>query len=150
MKNVFFAVILLALISSCKKEPVNTDPEYFSFGSAYGECIGNCANFFQIKDGQLFGDDMTYLVTPLVFTDTALPADKYELAKPLLDNFPAYLLDNPNQTFGCPDCADQGGIHIEMKKDGEVLSWHIDTNIDNQPAEIQAYIADLRSVLEQL
>lgn len=150
MKNLIGIALLMTLLISCKKETTKLDPEYFSFGTAYGECGGNCANFFQIRDGQLFPDDMDYLVSPLVFQDEALPSDKYELAKTLLDSFPTYFLDDPNQTYGCPDCADQGGIHIEMKKNGEVIYWHIDTIDSNQPEEVQDYIAELRSILDQL
>ena len=94
---------------------------------------------------------MDRLIIPLKFKNETLPVDKFNLAKKLLDKFPQYLLFNPNKTFGCPDCADQGGYYIEIKeKNGEVKNWHIDTDTSKQPAEIRAYIEDLRMLLGQL
>ncbi|MCX6334918.1 MAG: hypothetical protein NT092_11550 [Bacteroidia bacterium] len=141
---------LIFFVSFCKKDdPLDID--YFAFGTAYGECLGNCANFFMIKDNNLYADDMDYYSgSTLKFQNEPLPVEKYNLAKQLLDDFPGYLEDNPNVSFGCPDCADQGGIHIEIKEDGVVKSWHIDTFVTNQPDKIRDYIQEMLDVLEQL
>jgi hypothetical protein len=66
------------------------------------------------------------------------------------DNFPEYLLDNPGKTFGCPDCADQGSFHIEVKENGVLKFWHIDTDSNKQPAEIRSYMERMRVILSQL
>ena len=151
MKIKIVPIIALLLFSpSCIKENLG-NLEYFSFGNAYGFCQGNCASFFIIKDDNLYPDDMDYYFeSSLKFKPEALPIEKFNLAKKLIDNFPAYLIDNPNKTFGCPDCADQGGIHIETKEKGQIRRWHFDTVISKLPAEIQDYVQEISVVIEQL
>jgi uncharacterized protein YlaI len=143
-------VISISLFSSCSKE-TSFDFDYFAFGTAYGECLGNCAKFFQIKDNKLYADDMDYYFnSDLKFLNEPLPAEKYNQAKKLIEDFPDYLKNNPNKTFGCPDCADQGGIHIEIKNNDRIEYWHIDTDLNNQPTEIKDYIQEMLLILEQL
>ena len=158
MKHLAFILLVTLMFASCKKENNgngqgcgnNNNFESFAFGTAYGECAGNCATFYSISNKKIFPDDMQYYTGQLVFKTTALTNDKYLLAKQLIDNFPAYLKNNPDQTFGCPDCHDQGGIHIETKENGIVKTWHIDNEIDKQPIQIRAYIQQLLAVLGQI
>ncbi len=143
-------IISFLFISSCTRESLD-NPEYFSFGEAYGFCQGNCATFFQIKDNMIYPDDIDrYVDTNLKFKTEALGADKYNLAKQLIENFPSYLTNNPDQTFGCPDCADQGGIHIEIKEDGQIKRWHFDTKISLLPAAIRDYVQEVSAVIGAL
>jgi hypothetical protein len=140
---------LILVLSFCKKEePINF--EYFAFGTAYGECMGNCAKFFLIKDNNLYPDEMDYYTSSNIhFQSVALSKEKYNLAKELMENFPKYLKDNPNKTFGCPDCYDQGGIHIVIKENDQTLTWDIDTNLADQPIEIQPYVQEILNILRQ-
>lgn len=150
MKTKIVPVLGLLLLSlSCTKDNLE-DLDYFSFGKAYGFCLGNCTNFYIIKDQNIYPDDMDYYIEPMKFKSEALPIEKYYLAKKLIDNFPSYLIDNPDKTFGCPDCADQGGIHIEIKENGRTKRWHFDTTISNLPAKIQAYVIQISDVIDQL
>jgi len=142
-------VVFLSLFSFCSKDK-STDYDYFAFGTAHGECIGNCARFFLIQNNNLYPDDMDYYNTVLKFQKTPLPEDKYKSAKKLIEDFPEYLKDNPNLTFGCPDCADQGGIHIELKTNNRIEYWHIDMDVGNQPAEIRSYIQEMLVIIDQL
>ena len=150
MKNIIAPLFgLMVFLSSCEK--VNFDDlEYFAFGDAHGFCAGNCTNFFMIKDNNVYPDDMDRYIEPLEFKSAALPAEKYYLAKKLIRTFPSYLMDNPDKTFGCPDCADQGGIHIEIKENGQTMKWHFDTNISNLPEAIQDYVKEVSDVINQL
>jgi hypothetical protein len=70
------------------------------------------------------------------------------LAKQLADNFPVYLKNIPDTTLGCPDYYDQGGIHIVIMKDGQIKSWHFDTNINSRPIEIQDYVQIIKNIPE--
>ncbi len=142
-------IIQMILMLSCEKEKFD-DLEYFAFGNAYGFCLGNCANFFMIRDNNVYPDEMDRYGDPLIFKSVALPVEKFNLAKKLIDDFPSYLTDNPDKTFGCPDCADQGGIHIEIKENGQIKKWHFDTNISNLPARIQDYVKEVSDVIEKL
>lgn len=121
------------------------------FGEAYGFCGGDCAHFYKLEDNKLYADvENRYSESLPDFSAVPLEEAKFNTAKSLLNNFPEYLLNNPNKTFGCPDCADQGGIHLYYKEKGEVMFWHIDTFEDNQPQEIRTYIMQVRTILDQL
>ena len=151
MKIKIISLILLILFfSSCTKDNLD-DIDYFAFGKAYGFCLENCATFFIIKDGNIYPDEMNrYLKDTLIFKSESLPVEKYYLAKKLIDRFPTYLTNNPDKTFGCPDCADQGGIHIEIKEMGQIKRWHFDTNVSNLPVKIQDYVQEISNVIDQL
>jgi hypothetical protein len=146
----FLVILLVPLLSfTCNKNSA-TSIESFSFGTSHCFCPTGCVKSFQIRNGQLFADKMDKCSDPQQYEPTPLPDSKYQLAKSLQD-LPAYLLNSPGKTIGCPDCADQGSINIELKdKNGNTLSWRIDTNKSSQPAEIQEYIKQLLLVLEQL
>jgi hypothetical protein len=151
MKNRLAPVIIFLLfIISCSKDNLD-NLDYFAFGNAFGMCQGNCATFFLIKDKSIYPDDMDYYLGNLLkFKSEVLPDEKYNLAQELIDNFPDYLIKNPNKTFGCPDCADQGGIHIEIQEKGVIKRWHFDTTISNLPAEIQDYVQGISNLIEKL
>jgi len=139
----------MLFLSFCSKD--DNDIDSFAFGTAAGECYGNCARFFLIKNNNLYPDDMDYYYNAdLKFQNEPLSVDKYNLAKSLVDDFPIYLKNNPNKTFGCPDCYDQGGVHIEINRNGDIEIWHIDMSVDSQPTEIRNYIQEMLNILEQL
>lgn len=144
-------LLILAIASGCEK---GREPEFdgnLVFGVAYGFCAGDCAHFFKLENGALYKDvSDRYTGDDLAFDPAPLPAAKYDLAEPLKLQFPDYLKNNPNETIGCPDCADQGGYHLFLETSAEKQYWHIDTNSDNVPDEIRPYMSQLQSVLEQL
>ena len=47
--------------------------------------------------------------------------------------FPTKLLSEKEETLGCPDCVDGGGLYIEYSKSGTVYSWRIDQMKNNVP-----------------
>lgn len=144
-------LLILATLSGCRENNEPGSDGSLVFGVAYGLCVGDCAHFFQIKDGALFKDNMErYPGDELQFDSNPLPEDKYLLAKSLLPQFPAYLRERPNSTIGCPDCADQGGYHLILNSNSESQYWHIDTSTGSQPEEIKAYMDQVRIILEQL
>lgn len=149
-KSIFYTAVTLLFVFSCKKEKDNSI-DNLVFGDAYGFCAGDCATFYQLKGGSLYPDDIDrYSGNEVLFKSTALPADKYQMAKVLLENFPEYLLNNPDTVFGCPDCADQGGYYLQYTRNGTTLKWSIDTNPTSQPEAIRSYVEKLQSVLTQL
>ena len=153
MKNLLITCIAFLVLASCKKEqqkgvPPGTDS--FSFGFAAGFCVGDCARFYSVEGNKIFPDDMPAFVKPLKFKSTPLTNSKYLLAKPLLENFPVYLLNNPDKIIGCPDCTDQGALYLEIKQGGVTKYWNIDTNENAQPEEIRIYMGQLRNVIDSL
>lgn len=146
-------LLYLLLFISCKKvknEPAIELPEFFAFGTAYGECGGNCATFYSLKGGKIYIDDMEHYMCSLSFTNTPLADDKYQKAKKLAVTLPAYLINHPDTTFGCPDCHDQGLIYMEYKKNNKLMYWKIDTDIEKQPQEIRKYLVEVVDMLTQL
>lgn len=146
----YYILAALMLCAGCKKEKDEPNIEYLTFGKANGLCWTECATFFKVEDNAVYADSMMNYTGTLQFQSDALANDKYLLAKPLQDNFPTYLTDNPNQTIGCPDCADQGGIYITRKVNGITSYWNIDTQTGAQPLEIRAYLQQMVSVIDSL
>jgi len=105
-----------------------------------------------VQDGQVFADNMDYYMYENVFSfnATPLPQAKYYSAMQAMNAFPAYMTGNPNQTWGCPDCHDQGGFHFAMSENGVVHYWHVDTDVNEQPALIRAYMVQVNDILNQL
>jgi hypothetical protein len=153
MKQLIVFLSILLAFSNCKKDKSSTvalNTDYFAFGTAYGFCAGNCATFFLIKENVLYPDSMDKLTSPLLFNNKPMSEEKLILASKLKDNFPKYLLDNPNSVIGCPDCHDQGGIYIELRKEGTLLKWSIDTDSSQQPIVIRSYIQSVADCINNL
>lgn len=159
MKKPFLILLSIVIVFtlSCKKEnPITpldlSSGDYFIFGEYAGECYGNCARFFVIKDNNIYGDlnDYFYSADSLKFSSAALSITKYNLAKPLLTDFPTYLNNHKNETYGCPDCTDGGAVYIILKQDGITSHWNVDNFIQNQPEEIRDYIARMHTIIADL
>jgi hypothetical protein len=149
MKKLAFVIVVLSMFISCKK--AETTGKYFAFGSAYNFSIGDHATFYLLKNCNLYPDNMErYTNQKMNFKDDKLSKDKYKLAKKLQDEIPNFLKERPSEYFGCPDCADQGGYHIEIGDNKSVRTFHIDTDVSKQPTEIREFVASLKSVLEEL
>lgn len=156
--NRFFLIYIFILLvyTSCSK-PSTSIPqgkeEYFAIGRAVGRCAGDCATFYSLKDGTAYADNMTYFhrtENELTFQAKALSADKSKKIKALSGKIPQYLKDHTNQTFGCPDCRDQGLIYIETKINGVKKHWMLDTDTRELPAEIRSYAEQVSNTLNQL
>lgn len=155
MNKVFIIVIIALAGFFCKK--INSEPEdktpatgFFIFGTDGGLLPGNYT-FFKIEGDKIYRNKAyTPRQETILYNTNSLANDKYLLAKELQDDFPGYLLNHPDQTFGCPNCADQGAIHIEMEHNGTLKSWDIDTDVNRQPVEIRPYIKRLLQIISQL
>lgn len=152
-------LIISFLVAGCFGcESTDSNPEKapsktatFVFGEAYGFCAGDCAHFYKLKNNQLFKDKIErFNGTVPDFDPNKLSDDKWEVAKSLISELPDYLLNNPDTTLGCPDCADQGGVYLFYQNENKSLYWNIDTAADRQPPEIRNYILKVRSIIDQL
>ncbi len=149
--NRFALTLLIFIFLACEKQPHADLQGSLVFGEAYGFCVGDCAHFFKLTVGKLYQDNIERLTNEEpTFNEMALSNVRFEIARNLLRDFPQYLKNNPNQTIGCPDCADQGGIHLYYHSGIEKMYWHIDTAVDNQPEEIREYLAQVRAITAQL
>lgn len=114
----------------CEPPPEAGDLQYFIFGTAYGECGGDCARIFKLQGEQLFPDEgveyLNYSSPEIPFQSNSLGADKVALAKTLLDKIPSDLRSQPTGPIGCPDCRDQGTAFVKVKVGQQELYWFID------------------------
>jgi len=149
--TIFIIAIILGA-TSCKKHD-DVKPDYFIFGRAFGMCGGpNCAQIYKVQGGKVYADNMDYYMYTNVFSfsSTPMPAAKYSIAAQAMYSFPVYMTANPDQTWGCPDCHDQGGFHFGWSENGVTHYWHVDTDVNEQPAAIRPYMVQVNNILDQL
>jgi hypothetical protein len=147
IKTFLFCATLLSL-TTCKKTSLRGD--YFIFGSGYSECSGNCVNYYLLKKGSLYADDMNWHMKKLKFRNDALPSDKVNLAEQLKEQIPSLLKSSTEDRFGCPNCLDQGGYYIELRENGETKKFFIDTDTTEIPKELRSFVVNIKSTMRQL
>lgn len=153
MKNkILFLLLAGVWFAACKKAPTPADSlDYFIFGSGYCHCISDCGTFYQYTPSNLVkGDGQSCQSADYTFKGASLNADAIARAEALLKALPDALYASEETTFGCPDCADQGGYYIEIKKGGVVKSWKIDTNEGALPEFLKPLHQKIRETLEAL
>lgn len=124
--------------------------DFFIFGVDGGLLPGNYT-YFKVQGEKTFRSKTSASAQEtILFNTDPIANEKHLLSKKIKEDFPNYLLKHPNQTFGCPNCADQGAIHIEIGHNKTLKSWDIDTDVNQQPPEIRAYIKELLNVISQL
>jgi len=159
MKKFFLFALLPLIVAGCKKnqEPehncncVTALPDYISFGRAYGECGGDCAHFYLFKDFALYADDMSQYNGTASFSTTPLASEQLTKALSAVTALPRNATYG-DTTFGCPDCHDQGGLHVSFRiKAGDPMTtWHADTDSTKQPAALRPFFRKVTEVLNQL
>ncbi len=151
MKRIVLGLVVTSLLFfSCKKSK-ELPADYLVFGTFYNGCESGCLNFFQISNDQLYAAMPGYSLVQTqsqVFSSEPLPAEKYEIARELVSDFPEYLRNSSEEIFGCPDCTDQGGLYLERRQNGVVRKWKIDPA--DHPDEISAYVMQVFSIVHQL
>src|SRR5690606_35950241 len=114
--------------------------DYLVFGHFYGMCIGNsCVVNYKLSDNKVY-EDLKKAYSHTEFEFEVLNNGKFEQVKNLMDFFPSKLLNEKESVFGCPDCADQGGLFIQLSKNGVVKSWRIDTQKEHVPSYLHDFM----------
>jgi hypothetical protein len=143
MKKIVVIFSLIGILISCNNDDDSieiNEQNFLIFGHFYGMCFGEeCVETFKLTDKKLFEDTIDdYLGQNLEFVE--LENDKFNKVKNLVDFFPNQLLNDNETVFGCPDCADGGGLFIQYSDNGTVKSWRIDQNKDNVPSYLHNFI----------
>ena len=154
MYKFLLSLLLLFLALSCaiEEEPFNSDQEgdednpaieVLIFGHFYGFCQGEqCIETFKLEGNQLFEDhedDYNHVTFDFVIRDQS----DFELVKDIIDLIPQELLTEESQTFGCPDCADQGGIYLKLPSvttEGSDREFRLDHNQNNIPKYLHSFM----------
>ena len=137
----FLSLVILILFSACSKDDDNADCENpiqnsdtLIFGHFYGECIGeDCIQTYKLSDGQLFEDTLDSYAGSGPSDFILLPQEDYDLVSDLMDFFPNELLSLADSTFGCPDCADQGGLFIRLESTADTSTFIIRSGSGGRP-----------------
>jgi len=153
LKHMLFCVIVLITIASCKKDPeVPSGAVQFIFGSYTGFCPSNCIDIYGMRNGKLYpanADQYSFGNNEFTFSDKALSQDKYILAQQLLNALPQVLRANPNTTYGCPNCRDQGGAHIQINENGKITKWLLDEPGANGQPKIDNYASKVLETIKK-
>ena len=149
MKYIIFTLILIASFSSCKKEITISNDDYLTFGTFHGECMGNdCVKLFVIKENKLYEDPNDFNGTRLGFIP--LSNEKFNQVKDLVDYIPNELFQKEKETFGCPDCVDQGGIYVRYFIEGKKGEFRFDNNLNANPTYLHEFVAKINEKLKLL
>jgi hypothetical protein len=143
MKNIFLFLIVIGAFTSCNKDNDNftiNEQSFLIFGHFYGECFGEgCVETYKLTDVKLYEDIVDdYFGQNLNFVE--LDNEQFELVNDLADFFPTQLLNESDTIFGCPDCADGGGLFIQYSYNGVLKSWRIDQVQNNVPTYLNNFI----------
>jgi hypothetical protein len=130
---------------------LDNENDYFVFGHYYGQCVGEqCTETFILQNGILYENTKDSYPVNTVYTYenlVRLSNEKAVLATSLLSKIPASLADETSGYIGCPDCADGGGIYIELFTKGEKKFWHIDAVKSQLPEYLHTFVDDVKSTI---
>ena len=152
MRLLFILLILIptSFISSCKKDKTIElkGNDFLIFGHFYGFCEGEkCVETFKLTSKKLFEDSNdNYSGTDFLFSE--IEESKFEGVKNLLDYFPIELLNENENTIGCPDCADQGGILIQYVENGTIQNWRIDQSKSAIPEYLHEFLDQVNEKID--
>lgn len=141
IKFILFGLAILVNVSCDKDSEIGViEFDYLIFGHFYGECGGEeCVETFKLTSEKLFEDTKDiYLGADFNFIE--LGNDLFEQVKDLTDFFPNELLNDETSTFGCPDCADGGGLFIQYAEDENIKTWIIDQSQDEVPKYLHDFM----------
>ena len=142
--NYLLSILILSLFFSCSDEEMADPAEYLIFGHFYGFCLGDqCIQIYKLTENSLFIDTNKDYPNHNEFYEASfekLDNDYYEQVKDLQDYFPTRILSESDTVFGCPDCADGGGLYIEYKTKDIRRYWIIDQNKRNVAAYLHEFM----------
>lgn len=149
---IFTVALAIAAFSSCKKDdkpPVPgsaSDGLYITSGGGFSGII----DLYFIAGGAIYGDSVVTAVGQKMLKKTPMSDAKYQIAKPIIENFPAYLLQHPDTAFRCMSCADFPTLEFERVANGDTTRWMMDLNANTLPPAIRDYVFQTRSILNEL
>lgn len=153
MKIVILLFALLGMtFTSCHESWLLThdEDEYILFGHFHGECIGeDCVRIFKLTEKHLFRDQINKYPGRGPHVWKKMSDRQNRIAQGLPDLFPDDFLDAP-QTYGCPDCSDQGGIIFILKDNSTIRVWNIDKDKNQIPEAFHPFVDKVIDVIDQI
>jgi hypothetical protein len=108
---------------------------------------------FSVNDRELLDDRTDNILCQEVFREgqyVELSNELHEMARVLLEEVPIQLTENSNQVFGCPDCADQGGLHLRIRDGGTDRNFRFDLQNSENPEHLRSYLRKVNQVVDGL
>ena len=154
-RSLSLLLIITACLSSCSADddaPTLTnfgEIDYLIFGWYFGECAGEeCVETFRLTDRSLFEDvNDPYSGSSAFRFMEQLSREKFERASIVAEEFPSQLLQEPDQTFGCPDCADQGGMFIQVSSLNGIQTWRLDQDKTDVPEYLHDFMDEVNETI---
>lgn len=148
-KYIILITVVLFTAASCEKSAL-TDPDYIIFGSSYGMCAGtDCAVSYMITDEGVSKSSSYLRNGDLSTHNEKLSDEKFEQLKALEAKIPAefFMGGDEEKQFGCPDCADQGTLHLIIIKGETQKRFRIDTRTDGLPAYVKKMAEEIKAAI---
>ena len=148
MNKALTLLIAVAMTTSCNKDCITLNEQnYLVFGHFYGMCAGEgCVEIYKLTNMKLYEDLIDdYSGQNLDFVE--LDNELFEQVSDLVDFFPNQLLSENETVFGCPDCADGGGLYIQYSDNGNLKSWRIDQMQENVPSYLHSFMDQVNEAI---
>ena len=148
MRQFLFLISALSLLilASCNKDEDSKSAagSELIFGHFYGECFGEtCVETYKLNDVALFEDIEDGYAGSGPFDFEQLSVEQFQIADGLKDELPGELLLAEDQTFGCPDCGDWGGVFIQWTDAGTTQTWLADMENSSNPDYLQDFVDNI-------
>ncbi len=158
MRTVASGVLLFFLLAAFQCSPGDekegTVQDYLLFGTKFGFCVSACNRLYYLDSEGLYQyiskTRETIAAEEFKSKGVLLSKEKFTSYKHLLSSVPSELSLIETETFGCPNCYDQGEIYIEFKNDKGLKSFRADTKIVDNPSWLQPFAAELKKAVEDL
>jgi hypothetical protein len=160
MKSPLLIVIAILLVTaSCKKtnSVLIREPAYFAFGYQDSLCV-NCnsihpmSGVYLLKDTSLYLSHNKFVNDSAGFSTTPLATNQYQMAMQLSSNFPAFLLNAPDSTYGWPPSPQQRGgyLILALRNSGVERQWLINRDTAQLPIQLRPFIARVLQTIHSL
>ncbi|MFK8056628.1 MAG: hypothetical protein AB8F78_10950 [Saprospiraceae bacterium] len=143
MKLVHLFIPLL-LFGACSADETTVITNELVIGLSYGECTGDCAFLYLLKDDMVYTDSgvdrVSFDPANHTFSSTPLPNIDQLLYDSLFSQLPGNLGEYEREDFGCPDCGDGGSLHvIRSTEEGVYNIYQLDNMTEEMDAGLRPY-----------
>lgn len=159
--SILIAIIFIA--ASCKKTNNTANENYFVFGYEDAICA-TCNSIhptnmaFLLKNSAVYklNDSLIYLPGSSLnledstdFTTTSAGSNAYSLSNTLMNNFPAFLLNSSDTSYGLQGSS-FGNLVIAVKNNGVLRQWRLSPDTTSLPVQIRSFVAQLITTVDTL
>ncbi len=170
MKNLITICLLAITVTSCTKKTTSIRPfgddaipvpisltNNFVFGEYdYPHLSNNIPLYtFYFKDSTKVYREAKYFYPMPVAHDlfsTTMPLHDtaYNIVRPLITNFPPYLLAHPNTIIGATPNVPATMLYIATVRESDTTTWNINMDTTKLPADIRVYATQVQAAWDSL